>query len=345
MNTATTTLPPVSERGLQSASATEPGCGVQKSEASDSRTLRRTEVRAPSQARQVFIIAAKEFSDRLRSGWVITCVLVWLGAVGFTSLFGLVQIGHIGMQGYERTVMSLLNLVQYLVPLLGLLLGHDLIVSEREERTLPLMLAAGVSRTRLLLGKFLGGAVTLALPLVLGFSIAGTAIGLATKDGQFGSFLLLAGSALALGMVFLGVGLLLSTLCRTRVRALVAALLAWGVFVFVFDLVALGMVISSRAPAAAQEIEVVCDATHLNAAVDIHAAFDAPDATRAGAPAQPRSNAFSWVLINPVNLFRAVNLAAPLNLRVPVWTPCLAVLFWLAGTLGIAAWRIRQIDL
>jgi len=89
------------------------------------------------------LIAGKEFGDRFRSGWVIACVLVWLGAIGLTSFLGLLQIGRIGVQGYERTVVSLLNLVQYLVPLLGLLLGHDLLVSEVEERTLRLILARG----------------------------------------------------------------------------------------------------------------------------------------------------------------------------------------------------------
>src|SRR5512140_1522582 len=106
---------------------------------------------------QLGIIGWKEFADRLRSGWVIACALVWLGAIALTSLFGLVQIGRIGVQGYERTVMSLLNLVQYLVPLLALLLGHDLLVSEREEKTLALILAGGVPRHLLLMGKFLGG--------------------------------------------------------------------------------------------------------------------------------------------------------------------------------------------
>src|SRR5512140_39771 len=104
---------------------------------------------------QLGIIGWKEFADRLRSGWVIACALVWLGAIALTSLFGLVQIGRIGLQGYERTVVSLLNLVQYLVPLLALLLGHDLVVSEREERTLSLMLASGVKRARVLAGKFM----------------------------------------------------------------------------------------------------------------------------------------------------------------------------------------------
>src|SRR2546423_9240276 len=94
-----------------------------------------------STTRQVGLIATKEFSDRLRSGWVIACMLVWLGAIGLTSFLGLLQIGHLGVQGYERTVVSLLNLVQYLVPLLALLLGHALMVSENEERTLRLILA------------------------------------------------------------------------------------------------------------------------------------------------------------------------------------------------------------
>src|SRR5690348_5233781 len=57
--------------------------------------------------RQVSVIGAKEFSDRFRSGWVVACILVWLGAIGLTSFFGMVQIGQIGVQGYERTVISL----------------------------------------------------------------------------------------------------------------------------------------------------------------------------------------------------------------------------------------------
>src|ERR1051325_4596109 len=124
----------------------------------------------------ILLIAFKEFRDRSRSGWVIACVLAWLAVISLTSLFGLIQIGHIGVQGYERTTLSLLNLVQYLVPLLGLLVGHDLIVREREDRTLNLVLASGVNRIHLMAGKFLGGALTVTVPLLVGFAIAGTLI-------------------------------------------------------------------------------------------------------------------------------------------------------------------------
>ena len=121
----------------------------------------------------VLTIALKEFRDRLRSGWVIACILAWLAVISLTRLFGLIQIGQIGVHGYERTTISLLNLAQYLVPLLGLLVGHDLIVREREDRTLNLVLASGASRTCFMVGKFLGGALTVVVPLVAGFTVSG----------------------------------------------------------------------------------------------------------------------------------------------------------------------------
>lgn len=295
--------------------------------------------------RHVSAVAAKEFSDRFRSGWVLACVVVWLGAIGLTSLFGLVQIGHIGVQGYERTVISLLNLVQYFVPLLALLVGHDLIAGEREERTLPLLLSTGLTRTRLLLGKFLGACLTLAVPLALGFAIAGTAIGLAARDNGIGPFLRLAFSGLGLGLVFVGVGLMISTLCRSRVQALVIALLAWCMAIFVFDLVALGVLISTKAPVAAQEIEVACEATHINAGADLHSAFETsakgPDAPK------PRSSqaSLSWLLLNPVDLFRAINLSKQTNLHVPISATAAMAAFWLAVPFGISIWKLRRLDL
>jgi ABC-type transport system involved in multi-copper enzyme maturation permease subunit len=257
----------------------------------------------------------------------------------------LLQIGRLGVQGYERTVISLLNLVQYLVPLLGLLVGHDLIVSEMEEGTLRLILAGSVSRGRLLFGKFLGGCLTLAVPLLLGFVIAGTVIGLTAKDNAIGPFLRLAGSGLVLGILFLGIGLMISTFARTRVQSLVIALLGWCLAVFVFDLVALGLLVSAKSPVAAQEIEMVCDATHVNAAADFHSDFDNVIDKKPRAAEIQSSSTFGWLMINPVDLFRATNLPGQLGFRVPLLTTVLAISVWLGGTLGASLWKLRRTDL
>jgi Cu-processing system permease protein len=289
------------------------------------------------------IIAWKEFRDRLRSGWVIACMAAWLIVISLTSVFGLIQMGHIGVQGYERTTVSLLNLAQYLVPLLGLLVGHDLIIREREDRTLQLILASGVDRTRLLFGKFLGGALAVSVPLLTGFAIAGALIGAASRDTAFAPLLKLALSGLVLGIVFTGIGLLASTFARSRVQALVCALLAWGVAVFAFDLAALGVIVSANAVEASREIDLVCDATHVNAQVDVHSSFEAAPA----APKQPAPSrgGTGWLWLNPVDVFRMANLPAGLSTPMPAGAVLGSVCAWLVLSLGGAAWRLERIDL
>lgn len=306
------------------------------------RLVRRNVARIPSQIR---VIALKEFSDRLRSGWVIVCASVWLGAIGLTSLFGLVQIGRIGIQGYDRTVVSLLSLVQYLVPLLALLLGHDLLVTEREERTLSFLLACGVARGRILLGKCLGGALTLAFPLILGFLTAGTVIALTAKDRNVLPFCSLAISGLGLGLVFLAIGLAISALCRTRVQALVCALLTWCVAVFAFDLIAMGLVVTLNSTQAAHEIEQATDATHVTSVEDMHKAFEGADNTAEHLITKRTQNVAVWLALNPVDVFRALNLPKSAGVVVPGWLAGLSSFSWLAGSLGFAVRRFRRIDL
>ncbi len=295
-------------------------------------------------SRQMRLIALKELGDRFRSGWVLACVLVWLGAICLTSFFGLLQIGQIGAQGYERTVISLLNLVQYLVPLLGLLLGHDLVVNEAEERTLRLILAGGITRARFLLGKFLGGCLTLTVPLLLGFVIAGTIVGVTARDSSVVPFIKLAVSGLALGVVFLGIGLMLSTFSRTRVQALVLALLTWCLAIFVFDLVGLALLVSTKSPAVAHEIELICDTTHVNAAADLHSELDVTTAAKPRAIGATSGSAY-WFMLNPVDLFRATNLETQLGFRVSPWTSLLVTSLWLVATLGTGLWKLKQTDL
>lgn len=304
-------------------------------------------VRSPVErsSNQIGVIVVKEFSERLRSGWVIVCALVWLGAIGLTSLFGLMQIGRIGIQGYDRTVASLLNLAQYLVPLLALLLGHDLVLAEREERTLSFLIACGVARGRVLLGKFLGGALALAFPLILGFLIAGTAIGLSAKDHNVFPFLVLAISGLGLGLVFLAVGLAISAICRTRVQALVCALLTWCVAVFAFDLVAMGLVVTLNSTQAAREVEQATDATHVTSVADMHRAFEGADNTEEHLITKRTQNVAVWLALNPVDVFRALNLPKSADVSVPGWLVGLSSFSWLAGSLVFAARRFRHIDL
>jgi ABC-type Na+ efflux pump permease subunit len=69
------------------------------------------------------------------------------------------------------------------------LLGHDLIVSEKEERTLRLLIASGLSRSQLLFGKFLGGCLSVALPLLAGDAETAPSTGVAARGPFHASFI------------------------------------------------------------------------------------------------------------------------------------------------------------
>ncbi|HSU54188.1 MAG TPA: ABC transporter permease subunit [Candidatus Dormibacteraeota bacterium] len=347
MNSAVFNIRSASDCKAQGASGKAAKSPVFNIPFSEDKPISAKHARSDCRATQIRVLAFKEFGDRFRSGWVLACILLWLGAIGFASFLGLIQMGRIGVQGYERTVVSMLNLVQYLVPLLGLLLGHDLIVSEKEERTLRLLLSSGVSRSRLLLGKFLGACLTIAVPLVAGFLVAGLVIGLAARDSGLAPFLKLAFSGVALGIVFVAIGVALSTFSKTRVQAIVAAVLMWCAFVFVFDLIALGITVSYNSPAASREIELVCDAMHVNAAADIHSDADtissAPRQTSAGAAASVAGVA--CLAVNPVDLFRAVNLSSTLGVHVPVGAGVASFVGWIALSLLLSRWKLNRTDL
>jgi ABC-type transport system involved in multi-copper enzyme maturation permease subunit len=180
---------------------------------------------------------------------------------------------------------------------------------------------------------------------VLGFVIAGAGIGLACKDYAIGPFLRLAVSGLILGIIFLAVGLAISIFSRTRVQSLVLALLTWCVAVFVFDLVALGCLISAKAPVAAHEIEVVCDTMHVNAAADIHSEFDNLSDRNPRVAARQTTSSIGWLAANPVDLFRTVNLATNLQYRVPLPAALLSIFLWLGSSLGLGLWKLRRTDL
>jgi ABC-type transport system involved in multi-copper enzyme maturation permease subunit len=219
-------------------------------------------------------------------------------------------------------------------------------VGEREDRTLGYLVANGVSRARLLLGKFCGAALTLGISLLLGFCVAGAAIGYKAQDRNIGSFVTLALSAAVLGLIFLAGGLAISTFSRTRVQALVLCLLTWGMAVFAFDLAALGLLVTVASPAAQSEIDLACDPAHVNAeAANIHAAFDAPaEAPRQAAVGRPASHA-SWLWINPVDLFRAVNLQRQLQTPVPAAMIAICAGGWIVFALLLSERKLRRMDL
>ena len=189
-------------------------------------------------AHRVWVIAKEEYRRALESRWLFGFTALFAALVLGLSYFGLAQNREVGFQGFARVTLSLMNLVLFIVPLTGLMLGVTSIAGGGE--SLSLLLAQPVRRGEVLLGKFLGLAGALAVAQALGFGGGGVVIALQAGSDQAPGFIALTSLSLALGWLTIAASLCIAALWPDRLRAMSAALLLWLLMVVAYDLVVLG---------------------------------------------------------------------------------------------------------
>jgi Cu-processing system permease protein len=155
------------------------------------------------------------------------------------SYFGTVTAGAAGLQGFERTAASLLSLVLYLVPLLGLMLG-TLNIS-RDHAANELLFAQPVGRSEILFGRLLGLFAAMAAAISAGFALAAAVILSEVGPEGFLRFAGLVVESLVLAAIFLTIGALCGLLSQSRTRAFGASLCVWFFFVMFYDLAVIGL--------------------------------------------------------------------------------------------------------
>ncbi len=184
------------------------------------------------------VVAREEYRRALESRWLFGFAGLFAAFVLGLSYFGLAQSQEVGFQGFARVTLSLLNLVLFIVPLTGLMLGVASIAGGGE--SLALLLAQPVTRGEVLLGKFLGLAAALSVAQALGFGGGGMVVALNAGAAQVPGFLTLCGLSLFLGWLTVATALFLASLWPDRLKAISAALLLWLLMVVAYDLVVLG---------------------------------------------------------------------------------------------------------
>lgn len=198
----------------------------------------------------ILIIAGKEFRDGLRNRWVLAIALVLAFLAVGIAWFGAAASGGLGFTSLATTLVSLATLAVFLIPLIALLLAYDAVVGEQEAGTLLLLLTYPISRTQLLLGKFLGHGLILGVATALGYGVAGAVIAVAAEGVPLTELAtgmgLLIGSSILLGWVFIAFAYLISVWVTEKARAAGLALVVWFLFVLVFDLGLLALLVSVK---------------------------------------------------------------------------------------------------
>jgi Cu-processing system permease protein len=156
-----------------------------------------------------------QLRDLVRSRWLLGYTLLLLLLTEALLRFG---------GGGPRAIISLLNVVLILVPLVGIVFGTMYLYGARE--FIELLLAQPVGRPALYTGLYAG----LALPLVMAFLLG---VGLPFLWAEYGeasgsgSVALLLASGTLLTLVFTALAFLVSVLVVDRARGLGLAIMLW----------------------------------------------------------------------------------------------------------------------
>ncbi len=129
------------------------------------------------------------------------------------------------------------EIIGIIFSLLALFFTHNAVSGEKESGTLRLILANNIARHEILLGKLIGNVLLLSVPLLAGFLMGMTILGLHDSAFISGQVLLRTGLLLIPSLLFLFVvvsfGILVSCLTLNSKTSLALSFLLWTFFVLV----------------------------------------------------------------------------------------------------------------
>jgi ABC-2 type transport system permease protein len=200
----------------------------------------------------------KELSDHLTSVrmTVLTLFVIVFGAFPVASSLQTLRT-VVGADAYlylriftiepEQVPISFITALNFIIPLMAIGLGFDSVNSEFNRRTLSRVLSQPIYRDALLLGKFLGGLMTLAVGLLalwlIVFGAGLLLLGIPPRGVEvaraFG-FLLV---AITYGGVWLAISMLFSVIFRSTATSALCALGMWLFFFILWPMIANALVL------------------------------------------------------------------------------------------------------
>lgn len=190
--------------------------------------------------RAVYTIAKKEFSDNARNRWILFMITVFL----VLTIVASIMAGHGKLGELEGTVAALMSISVMLVPVISIMLGYATISGEAESGAMSIVLTCPVSRTEVLLGKYIGLGSVICFSVFVGFGSSGLIIAATAGSAQWSGYLVFMLLTMLLGMLYLSLSICFSSVLKRRVTSLAA-----GVLVFflgmIFGMIFMGIYMST----------------------------------------------------------------------------------------------------
>jgi len=274
----------------------------------------------------IYCVAKKEIMDNVRNKWIIILTIIFAILTLVTSYYG--SLYSTGWQDLGGTINGMMSLVQFLVPIIALILGYAAIIGEVERGSMSALLSQPITRLEILLGKFFGLGSILAFTIFIGFGVAGIVIAVNVPDVNFINYLIFVGSTIIIGLVFLSISLFFSTVFKKRTTAIGGAIFLWFLFNMILPMIFVGILLTQ---------------------IDIQE-------IAAGAEATIPSWFHVVNLINPISVYQTFNtlsIGADIQGMIPASYPeffsgglmILLLLLWIIIFQFLAYWRFNKKDL
>lgn len=163
------------------------------------------------------------FYDLVRSRWTYAYLLFFL-----LVTFGLLNFSH----DLSKTIVSLMNIVLILCPLIGTLFGALYYYNSRE--FIDLLLALPLPRRAIFLGKYLGLSLSLSVSFLLGVFIPMAIFGI-FSSGIMMNFIILLIAGVFLTFIFTALAFLITLRFENPIRGFGAAIFIWLFLAVIYD--------------------------------------------------------------------------------------------------------------
>ncbi len=163
------------------------------------------------------------FYDLIRSRWSIIYLAFYL-ILGFLLLFLNNNLG--------KSVITLMNIIIILTPLIATLLGIMYYYNSRE--FIELLLAHPVKRSSIFMGQYLGLSISLSLSLILGLGIPFLIYGVAVS-GSILNFITLIITGTFLNFIFVALAYNIALSNENKIKGFGYAILLWLFMAVIYD--------------------------------------------------------------------------------------------------------------
>lgn len=276
------------------------------------------------------VVARKEVKDAARSrvlhaltGAMVLIALALMGVyVAAPRLFG-TPAANLTFQNFVAS----LGPASAFVPILGAMLGYKAIVGERESGSLALLLSQPHSRDDVVIGKFVGRAVVLAVPIALAFAAGFGVVAVAFDAYSIVGYVGFLGALVLVGVAYVAVAIAVSASTDSTTKAAAGILAYYLVFKWLWGALVLATnAVRARLATGEWVIQI------------------------GGFP--------EWVsvmfMLSPHNAYQIVLRDVVLTEYPPVWyaepymtawTGSVVLALWTVGALTVGLWRFDAVDL